>query len=119
MAFRWSDYLELAGRLAATEEGDECREAAMRSAVSRAYYAAYCHVLAQERERGAFEAGPTYGRRKRFHDHLNGAGMRRISDRLRELQRWREKCDYEDDVQAAPLAMAAVNRAAAVLRDHL
>lgn len=45
MSFPWQDYLALAQALGNAPRGDDLREAKYRSAISRAYYAAYHHAL--------------------------------------------------------------------------
>lgn len=42
MPFEWQDYLSLAQELSQRQSDDPLYEAALRSAISRAYYAAFC-----------------------------------------------------------------------------
>jgi hypothetical protein len=44
MAFDWKEFLELARILGRDAEGSGHREAFLRSALGRAYYAAFCHA---------------------------------------------------------------------------
>lgn len=42
MSFDWSEYLTLAQELASTSTNSPIKEAKLRSAISRAYYASFC-----------------------------------------------------------------------------
>ncbi len=42
IGFEWSDYLKLANKLHLCSSKSELKEAFLRTAISRAYYAAYC-----------------------------------------------------------------------------
>ncbi len=95
MVFNWAQYLVLAEELVL--RGDD--EAALRSAVSRAYYAAFCKARNHLRQRG--ESVPrTDDFHKAMWDKYRGAAGQRyksigtIGDRLR---RRRNKADYDDE----------------------
>lgn len=94
--FDWSTFLDLAETLA--DEPDESRR---RSAVSRAYYAAFCSARNKLHDENKYT--PTGGGM----DHVrvwncfqNGPDKehRRIAQAGRTLKRWRGKVDYDDEV---------------------
>jgi len=52
MSFDWSEYLNLANKLVQAKSTPSADEACQRTAISRAYYAAYCLVRNLARDRG-------------------------------------------------------------------
>jgi len=98
MPFDWKQYLLLAEFLQANADNSPSKEAAYRCAVSRAYYAAFCHARNFARDHYGFipQSGvDDHGRvraifrQKRRHD---------IASALDDLRDWRNQCDYDDDV---------------------
>lgn len=116
MDFDWREYLNLARCL----DGDRSvrcgAEARQRAAVSRAYYAAFCHArnhalrhnLAsdyQESARAHRQVWETYRR----HD-------RDVARHLDDLRHWRNDCDYDDAVPGlAQMCDEALSAAQAVV----
>lgn len=96
MAFDWKEYLELARFLQGQSGMTYWQEAASRSAVSRAYYAAYCHARNYARDREGFlpSGGPQDHGRVR--GHFQASGRVSIASDLDDLRRWRNDCDYDD-----------------------
>ena len=98
MLFDWRDYLKLAKSLIGQASSGYSQEAARRSAVSRAYYAAFCWA------RNYAEANLGFRRTGKAEDHgylrthLSQRGMARIASNLNKLRQWRNDCDYEDRV---------------------
>ncbi|MEG4858309.1 HEPN domain-containing protein [Microcoleus sp. K1-B6] len=104
MKFDWSAYFNLAKELAETSE-----EAELRSAVSRAYYSAFCLARNYLRD---IEQDPTLSRNKTdinvhkyvadefIHHKSNHKSksqtMREIGNNLKRLRNMRNKADYED-----------------------
>src|SRR4028119_2002178 len=105
MKFDWSEYFYLARELAETSE-----EAKLRSAVSRAYYSAFCLARNYLRD---IEQDPTLSRNKTYdinvHKHVadefihhksnhksKSKTMREIGNDLKRLRNMRNKADYED-----------------------
>lgn len=117
MPFRWADYLTLARSiLAQAPAGGE--EACQRSAISRAYYAAFCHARNYARDRHAFV--PRYdnsdhrGIRQYLQPHRVG---RRVCPQLARLMTWRQQCDYDDHVEGlSSLAAQAIQYAEEIIR---
>lgn len=100
MAFDWREYLELAKALRSSSGPSFPQEAAQRSAVSRAYYAAFCHARNYAERQLGFRrtgTGKDHGLLRR---HLGqfGPEWKEIADELRELHKWRKQCDYDDAV---------------------
>ena len=112
MRFDWSEYLNLAQELAATNS--DCsgnREAKLRSAISRAYYSAFCLARNYLRD---IEKDPTLFRKNRninehqyvaneFINHRNkNKNMVKIGENLSRLRELRNKADYEDTMFNLP-----------------
>jgi hypothetical protein len=97
MAFDWGDYLDLA-RTLETDKVSSFQEAALRSAVSRAYYAAYCYArnYASDREGLLLANKPSdHGLVKRHHLKKGRADL---ASELEDLRQWRNTCDYDDEL---------------------
>ena len=109
MSFDWTQYLNLAKFIQARAvRGSEIdKEAGFRSAVGRAYYAAFCY--ARNYARDNYHFSPTYGP----DDHglvpelFRGRGQTDITEALLDLRRWRNQCDYWDVVSGNLSAMSA------------
>lgn len=99
MSFNWINYLELAEFLV-SHKGSFDEEAGKRSAVSRAYYAAFCHA------RNYAESKLNFTPSKKAEDHgkvrqkfLQQAddSISEIGAMLQQLRDWRNNCDYVND----------------------
>ena len=112
MRFDWSEYLNLAQELAATNS--DCsgnREAKLRSAISRAYYSAFCLARNYLRD---IEKDPRLFRKNRdINEHEYVAkefiyhptqmkNMVKIGENLSRLRELRNKADYEDTMFNLP-----------------
>lgn len=101
MSFDWREYFalaqELSGQAGVTSAGTEAR---LRSALSRAYYAAFCqarnHLRDREGERLPEAQVHTYVR-DRFRDSADAA-RQQIGHHLNRLRIDRNKADYNDMV---------------------
>jgi uncharacterized protein (UPF0332 family) len=115
MSFPWKEYLSLAQELSRRTE-----EACHRSAISRAYYAAFHAARAYVREHHPAEhlpGGPEdHGRVWRILETSGRLGSR--MGRLgKDLRRWRNQADYETSVAGLPrLVERAVVDAGEILR---
>jgi len=114
VSFDWLDYLTLAKELA--ERRDE--EAAMRCAVSRAYYAAF-HIAANHR--ATRHAVPTRGGSHqsvwRALQASNVPDWRKAGNALRDLMLFRQEVDYQDQVSNLRWRLGnAINAAAEIVR---
>mgnify|MGYP001035700768 CR=1 FL=1 len=108
MAFDWTEYLKLANYI--QQQGNKSilhKEAAYRSAVSRAYYAAFCYARNCARDNHGFK--PRYNRQD--HEDLPNFFVSiqksNVADILDELRQWRNSCDY-DDISPSNLTMMSV-----------
>lgn len=97
MKFDWSEYLKLAEELV---EGDT-NEAKQRSAISRAYYAAFCYARNYLKDYLDFEPRRDDNEHKtvaeEFKDYEN-QNMREIGNDLTRLRSDRNNADYDDTV---------------------
>jgi uncharacterized protein (UPF0332 family) len=97
MPFDWREYLELAKYLAGQGGVGYFSEAAERSAVSRAYYSAFCWVLNYAEANLGFQRTKTADDHKLLREHLQKRKPK-LSSRLNNLRKWRNACDYDDEV---------------------
>ena len=100
MTFTWEHFLELAQELADSPPGDNLREAKLRSAISRAYYASFHHARAYYRRRyGTAPPGSRSGREHRLLPlALTASGSpseEQAGDQLNTLRGLRREADYE------------------------
>ncbi len=115
MAFSWEEFLNLAAHLALGGHGLH-PEASSRSAVSRAYYAAYCYARNHARDNEGFVPTGTARDHVRLRDHFSLGQKTQLADDLEDLRIWRNDCDYEDVVTNLPtLLKSALKRAKDVL----
>ena len=105
MAFDWHDYLEFA-RFLQTQTGAPYEEAALRTAVSRSYYAAFghaheyaCDYLGFTPRRKPEEKSQDHGR---LRSHL-AKKRYAVSVKQGQLRDWRNDCDYVQDLTARDL----------------
>ena len=101
MSFDWSEYLNLAQELAGQATGTSSQEAKWRSAISRAYYAAFCearnHLRDKERHsipRGVEVHGYVRNQFKKSPDKVRKG----VGENLNRLRIDRNKADYDDTV---------------------
>jgi uncharacterized protein (UPF0332 family) len=101
MKFDWSEYFNLAKELAETS-----KEAELRSAVSRAYYSAFClarNYLRDIQQDTKLWRKKTYDinahqyvAEKFIYNQSKSQTMREIGKDLSRLRKMRNKADYED-----------------------
>ncbi len=99
MAFDWREFLRLARALANRTGSGYSAEAADRTAVSRAYYAAYCWARNYAASQLGFQPTGRPEDHKRLREHLKHHGKPRVASHLNKLRVWRTNCDYYDQVQ--------------------
>jgi hypothetical protein len=107
--FEWKDYLELTRFLQQEAEKSDNSEPLLRTALSRAYYGAFCHARNYARDWLEFQPrydGEDHGR---LRDHLRRKRRRATSDKLQRLREWRNECDYHDALSF--VAQVALNTA--------
>lgn len=101
MSFDWLEYLDLARELARPTTGPSSQEARLRSAISRAYYAAFCKARnhLRDREERSIPRGGQVHRyvRNQFMKSPDRA-RKKVGENLNQLRIYRNKADYEDTV---------------------
>ncbi len=121
MSFDWAEYFDLSRYLAGTNSAPPSDEAKLRSAISRAYYATFCkarNLLRDKLPDKTFPQGENvhwYVQKEfeRRHDRVS----KDIGDHLRNLKRYREQADYEDNFpQLLETTKKALYRAGSALR---
>ena len=120
MSFDWTDLLTLAEALKSAPNSPGPREASLRSAISRAYYAAFCVARNFGRDRGEFTPTGTGADHGLVRDHFllsSDRTRRKIGADLDRLRDSRNKADYDDVLvgRPAPLAQSSIDRARNVL----
>ena len=99
MTFDWVEYLNLAETLQRERTTLGNVEACQRSAISRAYYAAYMTAANKAKAEGLITSGREQHKKVRLH-YTNAPDMqrKRIGTWLQRLKDNREKSDYENTV---------------------
>ena len=119
MPFDWKQYLTLAEFLRDHTGPGADREAAQRSAVSRAYYAAFglAREFAATRE-GFILLGDAEDH-QRLQQHFSQWKRRDVADQLRQMRRWRNDADYHPDLANLPLMVKESIREAHRVKNKL
>jgi len=109
MSFNWVDFLALADTLVRDPSSPGPEEASLRSAISRAYYAAFCSArnFARDSENLALEHTARDHQLVRY--HFQGASdrtHRKIGLNLNRLRNNRNKADYDDTLVDRPVSLA-------------
>jgi uncharacterized protein (UPF0332 family) len=98
MPFDWREYLNLARELAGLQGPGYSQEAAGRSAVSRAYYAAFCWAKNYAEKNLGFKPEKKASDHVKLREHLQEKGYNELASNLNNLRAWRNACDYDDQV---------------------
>lgn len=121
MPFNWQEYLDLASFLNDnSERGGFSKEAALRSAVSRAYFAAYCHarkyaILYLKHIPSSFSEENEH---KSVRECFKRNSRAKIAIPLDKLRQFRNDCDYDDEVLGLPqIPQNAINLAKGIIKD--
>ena len=100
MPFDWREYLEVARFLRGQGGVGFSEEAALRTLISRTYYAAYGHALRYGRDHLGFVPGRRLEDRTQDHGRLRAHLRQRrralVASKLEQLRDWRNVCDYDD-----------------------
>jgi hypothetical protein len=94
MAFEWKDYIDLAQFLQQEASGKTNGEAYLRSAISRTYYGAFCHVRDYAEAKLGFQAKGEAQDHGALRARIRVGKTKGISDRLDRMRQWRNDCDY-------------------------
>jgi uncharacterized protein (UPF0332 family) len=109
MSCDWTEFLTLAEALQRTPNSPGPREASLRSAISRAYYAAFCVARNFGRDRREFAPTGTAQDHSLVKDHFRKSSdrtRRKIGIDLDRLRDYRNAADYEDVLGRRPESMA-------------
>ncbi len=112
VGFDWWEFLELAQHLQGQSGPRYSVEASNRSAVSRAYYAAFCSARNFAQEQQGFQVTHTAKDHARLVEHFKQQGGQwiRLAATLERLRRWRNECDYQDCVEDLQWVVASALR---------
>ncbi len=109
MSFEWADYLDLAKDLYALPASPGPEEAALRTATSRAYYAAL-HLASQRAQAEGYIptfSGDDHQAISRHFRQLNADHVRKkIASDLDRMRQSRNQADYDLTLKQTPRAMA-------------
>src|SRR6266849_725492 len=99
MSFDWSNYLDLARELQRQGAVHSSKEAELRSAISRAYYAAFCKARNYLRDRRHLTLSRGAEAHSEVQDEFQLSPDRRfkeIGENLNRLRTFRNRADYND-----------------------
>lgn len=105
MSFDWTEYFVLAQDLAGQGVTSPTEEAKLRSAISRAYYAAFCKARNHLRDREGCSIPDTGEAHAKVRDIFRDSPDKqrtRIGTELNRLREDRRKADYDDSVNNLP-----------------
>jgi len=105
MSFDWTEYLALAQDLAGQRVTPPTVEAKLRSAISRAYYAAFCKARNHLRDREGHDIPTTGEAHVKVRDIFRDSPYRQrksIGTTLNRLREDRRKADYDDSIRNLP-----------------
>ena len=100
MPFDWTEFLALARDLGRRSGPSYSPEAASRTSVSRAYYAAFCYARNYAENKFGFQRTRTGRDHSLLRNHLRNLSepWPEIAEYLEDLQKWRGQCDYGDEI---------------------
>lgn len=99
MAFAWKDYGSVSRFLEQQAANSAYPEAFLRSAVSRAYYGAFCDARNYARVKLRFQRRDDGDDHGRLRERLKQGKLRGIAEKLERLRDWRNECDYRDQLK--------------------
>ena len=94
--FDWREYLNLAKFLLDLKSSEVSKEALYRCAISRAYYSAFCWARNYAQRNLGFKPTGKGEDHKLVREILAKKGFIEIAEKLDDLRRWRNSCDYKD-----------------------
>jgi len=101
MSFDWSEYLNLAKELAKQSSSPASEEAKLRSAISRAYYAAFCKARNYLRDvKGIQMTGSAQDHQivAKLFKACSDRNWNKVGVNLERLRIDRNKVDYDDSI---------------------
>jgi hypothetical protein len=106
MPFDWREFIELGKSLIKEGTQVQLNESKLRSAVSRFYYGAFCFTRNYMEQEYHFKRSGGHSDHKDLQEYLEKqwkSHLFLVAERLQDLQEWREKCDYDDDLSLSLL----------------
>ncbi len=98
MPFNWKEYLDISRYLCGDYSVAITREGSLRAAVSRAYYAAFCHARNYAINRFSFKPSGYASDHSAVRRRYSATKLSVVNKYLGDLQGWREQCDYDNEV---------------------
>src|SRR2546421_3502174 len=98
MPFDWRAFLDLARFLQSAAAQADNPEAFRRTAVSRAYYGAFCHAWNYAKDFLRFDPREDVEDHGRLRRHLKDRRRKGDADRLEHLRQWRNEADYLNEL---------------------
>ena len=110
MSFDWEDFSTIADALCTNSDLRALGEARYRTAISRAYYAAFHQAISfAENDTAAFTRGRTGQDHKNVQDYFQASSdrnRRRIATNLARLHDNRKMADYDDTIIGSVQSLA-------------
>lgn len=120
MNFNWDEYLDLARALAKLPNLGVSAEALLRCALSRAYYAAFCHARNYARDRHGLLPRYNGDDHSLVKNHFRTRRAQGVALKLDKLRKMRNQCDYADAVidlpKLLPIALVEAQMVIAILK---
>jgi uncharacterized protein (UPF0332 family) len=117
MLFDWKEYLDISRYLYGNSSIPITRESSLRAAVSRAYYAAFCHARNYAIYKFSFEPSGHGTDHSALRRHYAKTRLSAINNPLDHLQQWREQCDYDDEIEnIESMCLSAIDAADQVFK---
>jgi hypothetical protein len=102
MPFDWKAFLDLARMLQQQASQADNPEAVLRTALSRAYYGAFCHARNYARDFLQFQLRGDQDDHGRLKAHLRSKKRQKVAECLDRLRQWRNDSDYADELNFDP-----------------
>jgi hypothetical protein len=120
MAFDWQEFLKLAKHLQASPPPGVSEEAARRCAIGRAYYSVFGYTLRYAKDHLGYTSLESSDDHRELRKHLKSHGCWKVADHLNDLRRWRNDCDYDEDVGDLVVMLgSAIDRAERVFKNFV
>jgi|LSQX01.1.fsa_nt_gb uncharacterized protein (UPF0332 family) len=117
MSFQWFHFLDIAQFL--LDNTDKVnKEAAHRSAISRAYYAAFCYAKYYAKDNSGFIPENTADDHIKLREYFRASGQKDVVRNLQRLREWRNSSDYDDPSYEAneQIAREAIKQAETLIK---
>jgi len=105
MPFDWKAFVALAQDLQSYADKSRHPEAYRRTAISRAYFAAFCHARNYAVAFLHFSPRGDLDDHGRLRSHLKAKRRAGDAARLDQLRQWRNSADYVDDLSSVDLPL--------------